>query len=45
MLFVEKARNGQNSSDSGTAYLLKFYGGTGTFSEVAKCKPKHGVIQ
>lgn len=45
ILFVEKARNGQNSSDSGTAYLLKFYGAIGTFGEVAKCKPHHGYIQ
>lgn len=45
MLFIEKARNGQNSIDTGTAYLLKFYGATGVFSEVAKCKPKHGTIQ
>ena len=45
MLFIEKARNGQNSTDSGVAYLLKFYGATGTFGEVAKCKPKHGIIQ
>ena len=45
ILFIEKARNGQNSTDSGVAYLLKFYGATGTFGEVAKCKPKHGIIQ
>ena len=45
MLFVDKSRNGQNSSDSGVAYLLKFDGGHGIFKEVAMARPKHGFIQ
>lgn len=45
MLFVEKTRNGSNSSDTGVAYLLKFDGDHCTFSETAKCRPKHGEIK
>jgi len=44
-LFVEKTRNGENSSDNGIAYLLEFDGAHSIFREVAKCRPKHGVIQ
>lgn len=44
MLFVEKARNGFNSPDTGTAYLLKFSGDHSVFREVAMCRPKHGTI-
>lgn len=45
MLFVEKNRNGANSSDNGIAYLLKFNGDYALFVEKAKCRPKHGRIQ
>lgn len=45
MLFVDKTRNGSNSSDTGIAYLLKFSGENGIFREVAMAKPKHGYIQ
>lgn len=44
MLFVDKARNGISSTDSGVAYLLKFNGAMGIFQEVAQCRPKHGMI-
>lgn len=44
VLFVEKNRNGQNSSDTGVAYLLKFSGEHCLFREVAKCRPRHGQI-
>ena len=44
MLFFEKNRNGENSSDTGVAMLLKFNGNTGVFSESAYCRPKHGKI-
>ena len=45
ILFVEKNRNGVNSSDNGEAYLLKFMGDYATFIEKAKCRPKHGRIE
>lgn len=45
MLFVEKNRNGANSSDNGVAYLLRFNGDYALFVEKAKCRPKHGRIQ
>lgn len=45
ILFVEKNRNGANSSDNGEAYLLKFMGDYATFIEKAKCRPKHGRIE
>lgn len=45
MLFVEKNRNGNNSSDTGVAYLEKYDGSHGIFREVAQCHPKHGYIQ
>lgn len=45
MLFVEKTRNGNNSSDTGVAYLLKFSGDHSIFREVAQCRPKHGEIR
>lgn len=45
MLFVEKTRNGSNSSDTGIAYLLKFSGDHCIFREVAQCRPKHGEIK
>ena len=45
MLFVEKTRNGRNSSDTGVAYLLKYDGDHCIFREVAQCRPKHGEIR
>lgn len=45
MLFIDKARSGENSSDNGVAYLLKFNGNYGTFSESALCRPRHGTVQ
>lgn len=44
-LFVEKARNGNNSSDTGVAYLLKFDGDHCIFREVAQARFKHGEIK
>ena len=43
-LFPNKTRSGVNSDDDGIAYLLKYNGDMGTFSETAKCRPKHGKI-
>ena len=45
ILFVEKTRNGRNSSDTGIAYLLKYDGDHCIFREVAQCRPKHGEIR
>lgn len=45
MVFVDKCRMGESSSDNGSAYLLKFDGAHGIFREVAQCKPRHGYIQ
>lgn len=45
ILFVEKTRNGRNSSDTGCAYLLKYDGDHCIFREVAQCRPKHGEIR
>ena len=45
VLFVEKNRNGGNSSDTGCAYILKFDGDHAIFREVAQCRPKHGEIR
>ena len=44
MLFLTKCRNGENSNASGTAILLRFFGGNGIFQEVALCRPKNAVI-
>lgn len=44
VLFVEKARMGENSSDSGKAYLLRFNGDYASFYENSQCKPTHGQI-
>lgn len=43
-LFVEKSRNGSNSSDNGSVYLLKYDGDHSIFRETAQAKPKHGRI-
>lgn len=45
MLFIDKTRNGSNSSDTGIAYLLKFDGEHALFRETGQCRPKHGYIQ
>ena len=45
VLFTEKTRNGNNSSDTGVAYLLKYSGDFAIFREVAQCRPKHGEIK
>jgi hypothetical protein len=44
MLFFEKNRNGESSSDTGVCMLLKFQGNTGTFVESAYARCKHGRI-
>lgn len=44
MMFVDKCRAGQNSSDSGEAMLLEFDPHHVVFKEVAYCKPKRMVI-
>ena len=45
ILFVEKTRNGRNSSDTGIAYLLKYDGDHCIFRETCQCRPKHGEIR
>lgn len=45
ILFVEKNRNGNNSSDTGVAYLLKYSGDYAIFRETCQCRPKHGEIK
>ena len=45
ILFVEKTRNGRNSSDTGVAYLLKYDGDHCIFRETCQCRPKHGEIK
>ena len=45
MLFVEKNRNGNNSSDTGRAYLLRFSGDHAVFRETCQVKPRHGRIE
>lgn len=45
MLFVEKTRNGSNSSDTGIAYLLKYDGDHSIFRETCQCRPRHGEIK
>jgi len=44
MLFIDKCRMGESSSDSGTCLLLKFDGSHGIFRETAYCRPRHGYI-
>lgn len=44
MLFVEKCRAGANSSDTGSAYILRFDGDHCVFREQMQCKPRHGQI-
>lgn len=43
-LFVEKSRGGANSSDNGSAYLLKYSGDYAIFRETCQSHPKHGRI-
>ena len=43
-LYVEKCRGGGNSSDNGTAYLLKYSGDFCVFRETAQIHSKHGRI-
>lgn len=45
VVFVEKTRNGSNSSDTGVAYLMKYDGDHSIFREAAQCRPKHGEIR
>lgn len=44
VLFLEKTRNGANSSDTNTAYLLSFDGDHAVFRETCMCRPRHGQI-
>jgi len=44
IVFVEKTRSGEVSSDTGAAYLLSFDGNHSIFREVAQVRPKHGSI-
>lgn len=44
-LFVEKCRSGNNSSDTGVGYILKFDGDHAIFREVAQARFKHGEIK
>ena len=45
MLFVEKNRNGNNTSDTGTAYLLRFTGDHAVFREAYQCFPRRGRLE
>lgn len=45
MFFVEKTRNGNNSSDTGVAYLLRYSGDFAVFRETCQCRPRHGRIE
>ena len=45
MFFVEKTRDGNNSSDTGVAYLLRYSGDFAVFRETCQCRPKHGRIE
>jgi hypothetical protein len=44
MIFVDKTRSGENSSDTGIAHLLKFDGSHGIWKEECLVRPKHGII-
>ena len=44
VLFCEKSRGGSNSSDNGSAYLLKYDGDHSIFRETCMAKIKHGRI-
>jgi hypothetical protein len=44
-LFVEKCRSGNNSSDTGIGYILKYDGDHAIFREVAQARFKHGEIK
>ena len=44
ILFLEKTRNGSNTSDSNIAYLLSFDGDHALFRETCLCRPRHGQI-
>ena len=44
VLFCEKVRQGSNSSDTGTAYGLRFDGDHCIFREVCQLRPRHGQI-
>ena len=44
ILFLEKTRNGSNTSDSNVAYLLSFDGDHALFRETCLCRPRHGQI-
>lgn len=44
MLFVEKNRNGDNSSDTGKCFLINYAGDFAVFRETAQCRPKHRRI-
>lgn len=44
IVFCDKSRGGANSSDNGSAYLLKYDGDHCVFKESALCRPKHGRI-
>ena len=45
ILFVEKTRNGRNSSDTGITYLLKYDGDHCIFGATCQCRHKHGEIK
>ena len=42
---MEKCRSGNNSSDTGVGYILKFDGDHAIFREVAQARFKHGEIK
>lgn len=44
LLFYDKTRNAENSTDTGIAQVLKFNGALGIFTEVGQTRVKHGTL-
>ena len=44
MMFITKSRSGDTSDNTGEAFLYRFDGSKSKFTEICKCKPKHGNI-
>lgn len=45
LLFYDKTRNAENSTDTGIAQVLKFNGALGIFTEIGQARVRHGSIQ
>lgn len=44
LLFYDKTRNAENSTDTGIAQVLKFNGALGIFTEAGQTRVKHGTL-